>query len=201
MAVNRRAVFIDKDGTLVEDRPYNVDPAQIVFTPGAIEGLRMLADAGFALVVVSNQSGVARGYFDRGSVEALLSQLQAVLAAQDVPLMGCYYCPHHPAGVVAEFATHCDCRKPLPGMVVRASREHGLDPAASYFIGDILDDVEAGHRAGCRSILLDRGSETEWRRGPYRTPDFTACDLRDAARWVVADSRTTLLQGAVVDVT
>ncbi|HEX5139440.1 MAG TPA: HAD family hydrolase [Dehalococcoidia bacterium] len=201
MAVNRRAVFIDKDGTLLEDRPYNVDPAQIVFTPGALEGLGMLADAGFALVVVSNQSGVARGYFDRVSVEALLSQLQAVLATQGLPLLGCYYCPHHPAGVVAEFATHCDCRKPLPGMVVRASREHGLDPAASYFIGDILDDVEAGHRAGCRSVLLDRGSETEWRRGPYRTPDFTARDLRDAARWVVADSRTTLLEGAVVDVT
>jgi D,D-heptose 1,7-bisphosphate phosphatase len=200
MAMTRRAVFIDKDGTLIEDRPYNVDPTKVVFTTGAIEGLRLLTDAGFALIVVSNQSGIARGYFEAEAVESLFRHIRSALAAKGVYLLDSYYCPHYAAGSVAEYARACDCRKPLPGMLSRAAQDNGLELCASYMIGDILDDVEAGHSAGCRSVLLDRGSETEWRKGPGRIPDFTTGDFLEAARWTVADANTALLQGAVRDV-
>ncbi|HEX5368683.1 MAG TPA: HAD family hydrolase [Dehalococcoidia bacterium] len=190
--MSRRAVFIDKDGTLLEDVPYNLDPAFVKLTPRALQGLRLLQDAGYALVLVSNQSGVARGYFDEAAVEALMSHVGAVLAADGVELLGCYYCPHHPEGSAEPYAVACECRKPAPGLLLRAAAEHDIDLDTSFLVGDILDDVEAAHRAGCRAVLLDRGSETEWRSGPGREPDFRAADLGEAALWVVIQS----LQGA-----
>ena len=127
----RAAVFLDKDGTLVEDVPYNVDPALIRLGPGAADGLRLLHAAGYPLIVISNQSGVARGYFEEAALGAVEVRLRELLGEVGVPLTGFYYCPHHPEGSVAAYAVGCECRKPLPGMIVRAADEHGIDLARS----------------------------------------------------------------------
>ena len=185
----RRAVFLDKDGTLVEDVPYNVDPGLIRMTPGVAEGLARLRDEGFALFVVSNQSGVARGYFPESALGPVEQELRRLLAESGVPMDGFYYCPHHPDGVVEGYAMPCDCRKPQPGMILRAAREHGLDLGRSWFVGDILDDVEAGRAAGCRTVLIDNGNETEWVLTPARRPDFVVTDLREAARRIIDADR------------
>lgn len=184
----RRAVFLDKDGTLVHDVPYNVDPTRMQLREDAGAALRALQDAGYALVVISNQAGVALGRFDEAALAPVWQRIADDLATAGVGLAGTYYCPHHPAGHGA-YAIACDCRKPGAGLLQRAAERHGLDLPASWMIGDILDDVEAGHRAGCRSVLLDVNSETEWRRGPLRTPDYIARDLTTAARHIVERAR------------
>lgn len=183
--MNDRAVFLDKDGTLIENVPYNVDPALIRLMPGAGAGARALHRAGYRLIVISNQAGVARGYFPEAALVAVERRLRELLAAEGVPLAGFYYCPHHPAGTVADLAIACECRKPQPGLIRRAAGEHGIDVAASWMVGDILDDVEAGLRAGCRAVLLDNGHETEWVRSRWRWPDYTAPDLVAAARVII----------------
>jgi histidinol-phosphate phosphatase family protein len=176
-----RCVFLDKDGTLIEDVPYNVDPARMRLMPGAAEGLRALHAAGYRLIVISNQSGVARGYFKEAALAAVEARLRELLAEAGVPLTGFYYCPHHPEGSVAAYAVECCCRKPQPGLLVRAAREHHIDLAGSWFVGDLLNDIEAGRAAGCRTVLLDNGHETEWNLTPQRRPHYTTADLTEAA--------------------
>jgi len=185
LAVSAPAIFLDKDGTLIADVPYNVDPALIRPLPGALDGARALHAAGYRLVVITNQSGVARGSFPERALIAVEATLRDLLGAAGVPLAGFYYCPHHPDGSVPAYAVACDCRKPAPGMLLRAAGDLDLDLARSWMIGDILNDVEAGHRAGCRAALVDNGGETEWLPGPDRTPDLTAPDLATAARLIL----------------
>ncbi len=182
----KRAVFVDKDGTLIENIPYNVDVARIRFAPGAERAVPRLAAAGFAIAIVSNQAGVARGMFDEAAVAAVGQALTDRLAALGVGLAGFYYCPHDPHGAVARYRRVCDCRKPAPGLIVRAARELGVDLSASWLIGDILDDIEAGRRAGCRTILIDAGNESEWRMSRARLPHHVAADLDEAAEVIVA---------------
>ena len=174
-----RAVFIDKDGTLVENVPYNVDPARIVLTPGAREAVTAFAEAGYRVFVVSNQPGVALGRF---SLEDL-AQVEACLRARLPQVESFYWCPHAPdAG--------CGCRKPAAGLLEQAAREHGVDLAGSWLVGDILDDVEAGRRAGCRTVLLDNGNETEWHVTPERVPHHVAQDF-SGIRSLVLGTRET----------
>jgi histidinol-phosphate phosphatase family protein len=186
------AIFLDKDGTLIEDVPYNVDPALIRLYPDVPEALRRLRAAGYRLIVISNQAGVARGYFEEGALEGVRETLYRLLAAEGVPLDGFYYCPHHPEGVVAGYAVACECRKPGPGLIVRAAREHGVDLGGSWMIGDILNDVEAGNRAGCRTVLINNGNETEWVAGEGRKPDLVARTVLEAALRITSDSRETV---------
>jgi histidinol-phosphate phosphatase family protein len=186
-----RAVFLDKDGTLVEDVPYNVDPSLIRLTPGAARSLALLRSATFKLIVISNQSGVARGLFPESALAAVETRLRALLRQAGAELDGFYYCPHHPEGSQPAYAIACDCRKPSPGLILRAAAEHAVEPSQSWFIGDILHDVEAGRRAGCRTILIDNGNETEWQLSPLRQPDFTAPDLAAAARLVLQHAART----------
>src|SRR3954469_14292465 len=169
-SMNRRAVFLDKDGTLVEDVPYNVDPSRIRLAPGVAEGLPILADAGYRLIVISNQSGVARGLFEEGALAAVRDRIRQLLAGHGVHLDGFYYCPHHPDGTVPRYAVRCHCRKPEPGLILAAAREHGIALAHSWFVGDILDDVEAGRRAGCRTAPVDNREETKRKNPPPRRP-------------------------------
>jgi D,D-heptose 1,7-bisphosphate phosphatase len=186
----RPAVFLDKDGTLIENVPYNVDPARMQFAPGVPEGLRILQDAGFGMIVVTNQSGVARGYFDEEALQTVEQRLrQMVHRAAEVDLLGFYYCPHHREGIVPPYDTACDCRKPEPGMLLQAAEELKVDCDRSWMVGDILNDVEAGHRSGCRSVLVDRGSETEWELGPDRVPDYVVADFVGAARVIATADR------------
>jgi D-glycero-D-manno-heptose 1,7-bisphosphate phosphatase len=177
---------LDKDGTLIEDVPYNVDPSRIELTAGAAEGVQQLAEAGFVLVVVSNQSGIARGLFEEAQLTAVERRLRDILAELGVTLRGFYFCPHHPAGCVNRYAIRCSCRKPEPGMIFRAAGELDLDLSRSWLIGDILDDICAGRRAGCRTVLIDNGHETEWQWSAERRPDLTAANLAEAARSILA---------------
>jgi histidinol-phosphate phosphatase family protein len=183
------AVFLDKDGTLLDDVPYNVDPALMRFAPGARAALTLLGAHPFVLVVISNQPGVALGKFEPSTLQHVAARLHRMFADCGATLSGVYWCPHHPRGSVGRFARVCDCRKPAPGMLLRAAHEHRLDLARSWFIGDILDDVEAGNRAGCRTILLDNGHETEFLDGPYRLPTARAADLHEAAQIVMRGVR------------
>jgi D-glycero-D-manno-heptose 1,7-bisphosphate phosphatase len=181
-----KAIFLDKDGTLVKDVPYNVDPALITLSHNAAEGLCLFSRMGYLLLVVSNQSGIAHGHFHESDLNGVWQRLDQLLAEEGVQLDGYYYCPHHPAGLVREYAIACDCRKPLPGMLLRAAAEHGVDLGASWMIGDILHDMEAGKRAGCNTLLIDNGNETEWALSPMRIPDLAAPDLHAAAQFIAA---------------
>lgn len=177
-----KAVFLDKDGTLIEDVPYNVNPDLMELTSGAIEGLRSLHTSGYKLIIISNQSGVARGYFPEESLVEVAARSRQMLAEIGVPLADFYYCPHHPEGTIPSYTINCSCRKPEPGLIFRAAKEHNIDLANSWFIGDILNDVEAGRRAGCKTVLINNGNETEWILSPLRLPHYIATDLTDAAR-------------------
>lgn len=181
-----RTVLLDKDGTLLDDVAYNVAPERMRFAPGAAEAVQRLAAARFRIAVVSNQSAVARGFCSEADVARAGLHLAKMLAALGVPLAGFYFCPHHPEGAVARYRRRCGCRKPQPGLLRRAALDLGLDLRRTWFVGDILDDVEAGRRAGCRTILIDNGNETEWVRGRYREPDYKAADLAAAARLITA---------------
>lgn len=182
----RPAVFLDKDGTLIDDVPYNVNPALITLAEGVQTGVQRLHSAGLALIVVTNQSGIARGYFTASALPAVREKLAALL---DVPLAGFYYCPHHPQGTVANYAIACECRKPNPGLLLKAATDHGIDLSRSWMIGDILNDVEAGHRAGCRSILIDNGNETEWILNSLRQPNIRANNFTQATDAILYAAR------------
>ena len=183
-----KAVFLDKDGTLVPDIPYNVQPQLITLEKGVTEGLQLLARNGYLLVIISNQSGVARGYFQEADLQPVKEKIIALLRQEGIPLHGLYYCPHHPEGSVEPYARECNCRKPAPGLILRAAAELQIDLSASWMVGDILHDVEAGNRAGCRTVLINNGNETEWVSGVYRKPYFVAADVREAAALLCMDS-------------
>lgn len=173
------AVFLDKDGTLIPDIPYNVEPSKITLSDSAQVALGKLRDRGFKLIVISNQSGVARGYFPESALIDVERRLQELL--NPIRLDGFYYCPHHPNGKIFEYRVECECRKPKAGLLLKAAIEHRIDLAKSWMIGDILNDVEAGKTAGCRSILIDNGNETEWILNQAREPDFRVANLAEAA--------------------
>lgn len=183
-----KAIFIDKDGTLIHDVPYNVDPALIRFNDGAIDALQQWSGAGYLIVIISNQSGIAYNYFSEEAIEKVNQYLTAQFAFHHITLHGFYYCPHHPAGNNALYAVECNCRKPLPGLILEAAKALSVDVRQSWMIGDILNDVEAGNRAGCRSILLNNGNETEWLQGEYRVPGYTTGSLREAAHFILHHS-------------
>jgi D,D-heptose 1,7-bisphosphate phosphatase len=179
--MNASAVFLDKDGTLIEDVPYNVNPDRIRLQEGALESLRLLQDHGYRLIIVSNQSGVARGFFKEKDLSLVEGRLREMIAVAGVSLTGFYYCPHLPGGKMRKYAVDCFCRKPRPGMLYRAAEEHGINLTTSWLVGDILHDVEAGNRAGCHSILINNHHETEWKLTPIRRPEFIVKNLHGAA--------------------
>lgn len=185
-----RAIFLDRDGTLVKDVPYNVNPDLVQLSIGAGEALRLFRRHGYALFVVSNQAGIAKGLFSELDFCRVRQRLHKLLSEQDIELDGFYYCPHHPDGVVEQYAIQCVCRKPMPGMIYRAAYRYGIDLKRSWMIGDILDDVEAGRRAGCNTLLIDNGNETEWEISEQRMPDLIAPDLYAAAKAIEAVNGT-----------
>lgn len=182
-----RAVFLDKDGTLVDDLPYNIDPRKITLCSGSGAALRLLSGLDYRFFVVSNQDGVAHGHFDEAALGPVQHRLADLLFRERCWLDGFYFCPHHPAGKVPAYALDCLCRKPMPGLLVQAAREHDIDLHASWMVGDILNDVEAGSRAGCRTVLIDSGNETEWRLGTHRLPTRVVTDMY-AAALVIAEA-------------
>lgn len=177
------AIFIDRDGTLVEARHYPSRPEDLLLYDGIGHELRHLQEQGFLLVVITNQSGIARGYFDETDLERMHAYLRDDLARFGVTLDGIYFCPHHIEGVIPELSVACDCRKPAPGMLLRAAADLDIDLSRSWFIGDILDDVEAGNRAGCRTVLVDLGTESLPAQ-PIRRPDYIGRDALHAL-WMI----------------
>lgn len=187
-----RGVFLDRDGTVCEDVGYLDDASNLKVYPFAVDAIRRLNAARFCAILVTNQSGVARGFFDEAAIGVIHDELERVLAAGDARLDGIYYCPHHPTAGILPFRTDCDCRKPRPGLLLRASDEHGIDLAHSYVVGDKYSDVELGHRAGARSVLVRTGygrQEWEYHRASWpREPDFIAATLGDAVNWILEDA-------------
>jgi len=182
-----KAVFIGLGKALVDETPRTGEGPPLVRS--ASRAIPLLHEAGFDLIVVAQEPGVALGAL---SEEDLISQgrhLEESIARLNATLSGFYYCPHHPLGTVPEYAVDCLCRRPQPGLITHAASDLAIDLSASWVVGDLLDDVEAGRRAGCRTVLVDTGSETEWRVSRYRVPHYLTGDLAKAARLIVAAER------------
>jgi D-glycero-D-manno-heptose 1,7-bisphosphate phosphatase len=178
--LSRRAVFLDRDDTVIVDRVYLSDPDGIELLPGAAEAIRLLNEAGVPVILVTNQSGVARGLFDEERVHEIHLRLMADLAERGARLDAVYFCPHHPEGRVPEYTMVCSCRKPAPGLLLQAALDFGLDLKACFMIGDKPDDVLAIHGVGGKGVLLEMGKPL----GGV-VPDFTARTLLEAVQWVL----------------
>ena len=157
--MKRPAVFLDRDGTIVEDPGYIADPDQVRLLPQAAEAIRRFISSGYVVIVVSNQSGIARGLFAEADLSKVHARLEELLEAQGVSLGGAYYCPYldGPEAKVEAYRRDSDLRKPRPGMLLQAAREHEIDLRLSWMIGDSPSDIEAGRRAGCQTILIHPG--------------------------------------------
>jgi len=179
-----RAVFLDRDGVIIEDVGYLNECSRIKFLPRVSEAIKLLNKNGFKVIVVSNQAGVARGYFTEETVEEINRNTQESLAKQGAFIDKIYYCPHHVEGTVEEYRKDCYCRKPNPGMIEEAATEFGIDLKNSFVIGDKITDIEAGHRAGCKTILL--ASESHPNKGGEITlmSNHVATDLYEAVKWL-----------------
>ncbi|MBK7876633.1 MAG: D-glycero-beta-D-manno-heptose 1,7-bisphosphate 7-phosphatase [Planctomycetes bacterium] len=185
----RPAVFLDRDGTLTVESDWVTSGADLVLVPGAAEAIALLERAGFAVVVVTNQSAVARGMIDERELGAIHARFEELLAERGARLDGIYSCPHHPTEGVGAWRRECECRKPKPGLVLQAARELGLDLARSWIVGDALRDLEAGWSAGTRAVLVATGKgarEHATALAKGRAPDAFVPDVLAAARWIVA---------------
>lgn len=180
-----KAIFLDKDGTVIRNVPYNVDPEKIVLYEDAPKALQLLQAQGYQLIMITNQPGIALGYFEEKAMEAVKNKIDHLLNTYGVQLNGFYYCPHDEKGVVTPYAVACDCRKPQSGLLLQAAKEWGINLSQSWMIGDILNDIEAGKKAGCKTVLIDNGGETEWILNEDRTPDYTAATLLEAAYFIL----------------
>jgi D-glycero-D-manno-heptose 1,7-bisphosphate phosphatase len=174
MPPGRRFVLLDRDGTINVERNYLDTAEGVELLPGAVEGLRALRALGLGLVVITNQSGLGRGLFSLGTLQAIHARLEALLEEAGVRLDGIYWCPHVPDD-------GCRCRKPRPGLVHRAARDLGFDPARAFVIGDKRADIELGRGIGATTILVTTGYGAAERLDPAVQPDAVAADLPGAA--------------------
>ncbi len=205
------AVFLDRDGTINEEIGYLDRPEKLKLIPGAAEAIRLINASGMKAVVVTNQSGVARGLFDEAVVETVNARLRELLLAEGGFLDRIYFCPHHPTDGRGRYLLSCDCRKPAPGLLLQAAEELNLDPAVSYIVGDTLKDIEAGERVGARGVLVrtgygaDSAAALELHEEPLRKiqgkaarsgdethivhPVHIAEDILAAVRWLLKDRK------------
>jgi D-glycero-D-manno-heptose 1,7-bisphosphate phosphatase len=180
----RRAVFLDRDGTLNEEVEYLHRIEDLRVLPGVADALRRLRGAAFLLVVVTNQAGIGRGYYDPRDAERLHRHLNRTLERNGAGIDSFYFCPYHPEAKLERYRGESPDRKPAPGMLLRASREHDIDLARSFMVGDHEKDVEAGRAAGCRTVLVGTGYGVRFRdRARY---DHFAADLPAAADWILS---------------
>lgn len=172
-----RYILLDRDGTIIVERHYLADPAGVELLPKTGEGMRRLAKRGYRFIVVTNQSGLARGYFDEPTLDAMHDRLRELLAAEDIALDAVYFCPH------LDFHG-CDCRKPLTGMAIRAAADFGFEPSEAIVIGDKCADIGLGRAIGATTILVRTGHGTTTVQSGACQADYTADDLNDAAEWI-----------------
>ena len=187
--VSRPAVFIDRDGTLTEEVGYVNHVSRLRLLARSAQAIRRLNEAGVAAVVVTNQAGIARGYFSEDTLHAVNDALVGLLKDEGAHLDGIYVCPHHPREGEPPFRAHCECRKPQPGLLVRAAAELTLDLRASTMVGDKASDLVPARTVGARGVLVLTGygrGEWEHRREHFSvSPDFVAADLLDAVEWIL----------------
>jgi len=183
----RPAVFLDRDGTIIEDVGYLDQIARVAFYPWTVDAIRALNRAGLAVVVVTNQSGIARGYFSEAFVETTHRHISARLEAGGARVDAYYYCPHHPGGTVAPYAGPCGCRKPARGLIENAAADLGLDPSRSFVVGDRWLDVQLGRAVGARAILVRTGSGATEEARPQDgvAADAVVDNLAAAASWIL----------------
>ena len=186
----RRAVFLDRDGTIVEEAGYLERLERMAFFPYTVDAIRLLNKAGFAVIVVTNQAGIARGLLKDAFVAEAHRHISERLAAGGARVDAYYYCPHHPNGVIEELAFRCDCRKPRPGMLRHAAEEHHIDLSRSFVVGDRRHDVELAQNVGARGILVRTGLGRRDAEHPvaHVTPAAVVDNLIDAAAWILRAS-------------
>ena len=183
----RSAVFLDRDGTLAEEAGYLSSLERLHIFPYAIDAVRLLNRAGFVIVVITNQAGIARGIIKETFVGETHAHIAQRFAEGGARIDAFYYCPHHPKGIVEGFIGACDCRKPQPGMLRRAADDLDLDLASSFVVGDALRDVEAGKAVGARAVLVRTGyGATEYARPDRHVePDAIVDNLMGAVAWIL----------------
>ena len=193
LTAGRPAVFLDRDGTINEQMGYVNHLSRFQLLPGVARAIRSLNEAGLPVVVVTNQSGLARGYFPESLLEAVHAELHRLLAREGAHLDGLYICPHHPEAREERFRLDCDCRKPKPGLLERAAAELGLDLGRSYMVGDRWSDLRCGAAVGATTVLVltgyGRGDAAYVGPGQTVQPDHVAEDLEAAARWILDRTR------------
>lgn len=183
----RRAVFLDRDGTLNVEAGYIKDPKDFRLYPWTAQAVRQINQSRMLAIVVTNQSGIARGFYPESTVLAMHDKLQALLAAEGAHLDAIYYCPHHPTAGINEFALDCNCRKPKPGLLLGAAERYGIDLRSSYMIGDKALDVQVGRAAGATALLLRTGygiGEIQQLGAEQIGADHIADTLLDAVEWI-----------------
>jgi len=192
--MSRPAVFLDRDGTISEEVGYVNHLSRYRLMPRSLEAIRLFNDAGYLTFVITNQAGVARGYFTEDLILRVHDRLLAWAAEAGARIDGIYYCAHHPREGQPPYRADCDCRKPRPGMIQRALREHDIDARRSYVVGDSWIDIEAGAAAGMPGLLVLTGygrGLLEYQKNRFTTePVHVADDLLDAARWILEHDRT-----------
>ena len=184
LSVLRKAVLLDRDGTLIKECNYLNDPERVELERGVAAALCALRDANYLLIMITNQSGIGRGLISQGQFEAVQERLAAELGLHGVAFHDVYHCPHHPSEARGALLMDCDCRKPKPGMLEAAIRDHDLDRARSFMVGDTLKDVDAGQRAGLRAVLLRTGygGGSSPPESLAVRPDYVGEDLGDAVQ-------------------
>ena len=185
------AIFLDRDGVLIEDVHLLTNREKIQILSYVPEALLLLNRAGYQIIVVSNQTVVSRGMATEDEVQLINDHMQNLLINAGAPLFdGIYFCPHHPNATLLSYRTVCECRKPEPGLLFQAAREHAIDLSASIMVGDRITDIIAGNRAGCRTVLVQTGKhnlppiETNEPLDELVQPDYMCLDLLQAAKWV-----------------
>jgi D-glycero-D-manno-heptose 1,7-bisphosphate phosphatase len=178
MTAKRFAIF-DRDGTLIVERNYLSDPAQVELIPGAAQALKTLSHAGIGLAIITNQSGIGRGYFSEQQLHAVHRRLEKLLAAFGVPLPPIYYCPHRPED-------GCRCRKPRPGLLQRAGEELGFDPSDCFVVGDNVCDIELGRNVGAATILVRTGYGRQLAQSGQVVADYIATDVAEASDMILS---------------
>ncbi len=181
----KKAIFIDRDGTLIVDKDYLANPDEIELLPKSLEGLKILQELGYLLFIITNQSGVARGYFTEDDVVRVHLRLKELLHEHEIEIAGIYYCPHYIDGEVPEFSIDCNCRKPKPGMLFQARDEFDITLTKSIVIGDKRSDVLLGHHIGGKGILVLTGHGKQQRDLLEDvSPDYIGQNLYEAAIWI-----------------